>query len=193
VTATFTADSATMLRRWKVPLRCPSDSAIFVRGRPVLLLTAGVAGGDPRRLQPVLGYGGSWLLDTVGEGGGAVAANASWGAAALLTVVGAVKAAGAALPALVERTPGRRFRRLIRIISWIGGSFLIVYGSVFAVTSTAVLAGKIAVPDGIDRRGVLGHAMLWDPLFAVWGAALVVGLWLTRRSPRSVPSAGPAR
>jgi hypothetical protein len=25
-----------------------------------------------------------------------------------------------------------------------------------------------------------GHAMLWDPLFALWGFLLLGGLWLTR-------------
>jgi len=77
-------------------------------------------------------------------------------------------------------------RRVIRLVSWIGGCFLLVYGTVYATLSTAVLAGVITVPGGIDRRGMLGHAMLWDPLFAVWGATLVVGLWLTRTPRKSV-------
>ncbi len=75
--------------------------------------------------------------------------------------------------------------------------FLVVYGSVYASLSTAVLTGVITVPGQVDRPGMLGHAALWDPLFAVWGATLVVGLWLTRTphesdsaddpAPRSVP------
>lgn len=156
------------------------------------LSAAGVAGGIHAGFSLYWAVGGSWLLDTVGEGAVRLQRTHPWGAAGLLAVVGAVKAAGAALPVLVEGMPGGRLRRLIRFMSWIGGSFLIIYGSVFAVMSTAVLAGKITVPDGIDRRGMLGHAMLWDPLFAVWGTTLVVGLWLTRRPPKSLPPGDPA-
>jgi hypothetical protein len=63
---------------------------------------------------------------------------------------------------------------------------------VYATVSTAVLTGVIIVPGPVDRRGMLGHAMLWDPLFTVWGATLVIGLWLTRTPRESVSSADPA-
>ncbi len=35
-------------------------------------------------------------------------------------------------------------------------------------------------PDGgYDRRAMIGHVFLWDPLFLVWGL-LVAGLYVTR-------------
>jgi hypothetical protein len=155
------------------------------------LLAACVAGGIHAGFSLYWALGGSWLLGTVGEGAVQLQRTHPWGAAVLLVAVGAVKAAGAALPVLVEEVPGARFRRLIRFGSWVGGGFMILYGSVFTVMSTAVLAGKITFSGAIDRRGMLGHAVLWDPLFVVWGATLVLGLWLTRR-PRFVPVGGSA-
>jgi hypothetical protein len=155
-------------------------------------LAAGVAGGIHAGFSLYWAIGGSWLLDTVGEGALELQRMHPWGAAALLVVVGAIKAAGAVLPLVVEWGSGVRLRRVVRFISWIGGSFLVVYGSVYATLSTAVLTGVITLSGSVDRRGLLGHAMLWDPLFAVWGATLVVGLWLTRTPRESVSAGEPA-
>jgi hypothetical protein len=150
------------------------------------LAIAGVAGGIHAGFSLFWAVGGTWLLDTVGEGAVEFQRAHPWGTAALLVVVGTGKAAGAVLPAVVEWRSGMRFRRAIRFLSWIGGCLLVVYGTTYAAVSAGVLAGAIAVPGGIDRRGMQGHAMLWDPLFAVWGATLLVGLWLTRRPRTSV-------
>lgn len=126
--------------------------------------------------------GGTWLLDTVGEGAVRLQHTHPLGTAALLGAVTALKAAGAALPVIVERKPRAPFRTLIRAAGWLGGCFLVVYGTAFAVMSSCVLNGVITPSGEIDRRGMIGHACLWDPLFAVWGATLVIGLSLTGRS-----------
>jgi hypothetical protein len=89
------------------------------------------------------------------------------------------------------RLPWRRFWRTV---SWVSGSFLILHGGVNVVVSCAVLAGLITPDGGFDRPAMLGHAFLWDPLFALWGAALVASLALSRRSdqPNAVsPRKGP--
>lgn len=58
-------------------------------------------------------------------------------------------------------------------------------GRVFLLIA-AVLLGWI-VPDGpVDRAALLGHALLRDPLFALWGATLLIGLWRSRRGARSL-------
>ena len=51
------------------------------------------------------------------------------------------------------------------------------------MTALAVLTGLINVV-GTDRLGLMGHAFLWDPLFALWGIALAAGLVLSRSSSR---------
>lgn len=127
--------------------------------------------------------GGSWLLDTVGQGAVQLQREHPLAATALLLPVTAVKVGGATLPIVVERVPrAPLFRRLIRFVSWIGGCFLIAYGAAYASMATLVLHGVLKPAGEVDRRGMVGHAYLWDPLFAAWGVALVVGLWLTRRS-----------
>jgi hypothetical protein len=105
-------------------------------------------------------------------------------AAAVLVAAAAVKGAVAVLPLLVERGRLARLRRLARLGSWLAGAVLVVYGTVIALVSAAVLSGAIAVDGDIDRRGMLGHALIWDPLFAVWGVCLTIGLWCTRQRGR---------
>jgi uncharacterized protein DUF3995 len=157
------------------------------------LWSAGVVGGIHAAFSLFWAAGGDWLLDTVGEGAVRLQKTNPIGTAALLLTVGAVKLAGAALPLVVELVPGAPFRRVIRFLSWIGGCFLIVYGTAYALLSASVLNGWITVSGAVDERGLSGHAYLWDPLFAVWGAALVVGTWLTRRRPPAGADRRPAR
>ena len=45
-----------------------------------------------------------------------------------------------------------------------------------------MVAGLIRPDAGYDLEAMRGHAYLWDPLFLVRGTALVLSLWLARRS-----------
>ncbi|GAA3389541.1 DUF3995 domain-containing protein [Cryptosporangium minutisporangium] len=125
--------------------------------------------------------GGTWLLDTVGALADELR---GMGAGTLLLTIGTValvKAAGAVVPLLVERGRFPRLRRPVRALSWAGGALLVVYGGVNTVVAGAVLLGWISTDEPVDRASMLGHALLWDPLFALWGALLLVGLAVTRR------------
>ena len=107
-----------------------------------------------------------------------------WAAFLILFGAAVVKGLAAVGPALSQRMHGR-LRTLIRSVSWAGGVVLVAYGSIIAAASGAVLAGLVSPGGPVDRRGHLGHALLWNPLFALWGAALLVGLWLTRSPGRN--------
>jgi hypothetical protein len=78
---------------------------------------------------------------------------------------------------------GPRWRQFIRAGGWVGGVFLLLYGIALAAVATAVLAGVVTPPGVVDRIGLTGHALLWDLLFAAWGALLLAGLWRTREVP----------
>ncbi|GAA3701768.1 DUF3995 domain-containing protein [Microlunatus aurantiacus] len=123
--------------------------------------------------------GGDWLLRTVGAWAVGLRDDSPTAAALGLGAVALVKAVAAVVPVLVAygRLP---WRPLLRAVSWVGGGFLILYGGVNVVVSGAVLAGLITPDGGFDRPAMIGHAFLWDPLFALWGAALVVSLALSR-------------
>ena len=127
-------------------------SAYWALGGERLLDTVGQWAVDLRRVQPVA---------------------AAWG----LAGIALVKMVAALVPVAVER--GRlRPRRAWRGLCWAGGAGLAVYGGVNVVVSNAVLL--TARPDSYDRAAMVGHAWLWDPLFLLWGAALLVFLWLSR-------------
>lgn len=132
--------------------------------------------------------GGSWLLDTVGQWAVDLAKESPLGAGVLLGGIAVVKALAAVVPVLVDR--GRMPRpRLWRVLCWVGGPLLVVYGGLNVVVSIAVLTGLVEPDGGYDMAAMVGHAFLWDPLFLIWGAALVIWLFLTnpRRSRAGDP------
>lgn len=124
--------------------------------------------------------GGRVLLPTVGQWAVDVVERSPVEAAVLLGLIGLVKATAAAVPvaAAYGRIPGMR---IWRSISWVGGVFLILYGGVNVAASGAVLLGIIRPDGGYDESAMIGHALLWDPLFLLWGAALVA--WLRFSHP----------
>ncbi len=125
--------------------------------------------------------GGRWLLDTIGAWAVDLAASAPVAAGLALGGIALVKALGAVVPLLVEsgRWPGPR--RFWRALEWTGGVGLLLYGGVNAGVAALVLSGVIRPDGGYDPAAMWGHAALWDPLFALWGLALIVGLWRSRR------------
>jgi hypothetical protein len=125
------------------------------------------------------GFGGHWLLRTVGEWAVTVVDTDRQRAGLILGGVALVKAAAAVIPGLVvyRRMP---WPRVWRAVSWVGGIGLLLYGGANVVVSGAVLAGLIQVDGGYDRAAMVGHVALWDPLFALWGLALLGSLWLSR-------------
>lgn len=166
-----------------VDARTPPTGAVRASRRQLgqrLLWAACVAGGIHAAFSLYWAFGGSWLLDTVGQEAVRLQAENQWAAFLILFAAAVVKGIAAVVPALTERMQGRG-RKVLRAVSWAGGAVLVAYGNVIAAVSGAVLAGAISPEGAVDRRGHLGHALLWNPLFALWGATLLVGLWLTRR------------
>ncbi|MCC9196714.1 DUF3995 domain-containing protein [Arthrobacter sp. zg-Y820] len=130
--------------------------------------------------------GGRWLLATVGAWAVEHATQAPLEAGLVLGAIGTAKLLAAAIPPAViyGQLPWQRFWRAL---SWIGGIFLTIYGAANTVTGAAVLAGAIRPAGGYDAAAMVGHAWLWDPLFLVWGAALCLALWFSRKEPQSLP------
>lgn len=60
------------------------------------------------------------------------------------------------------------------------------YGGVNTIVALAVLTGLVRPDGGYDADAMKGHAYLWDPLFVIRGGALVLSLWLSRRSSERV-------
>lgn len=125
--------------------------------------------------------GGRWLLDTVGQGAVDLARQQPQTAFWLLLAVALFKGAAAIIP-LLNAQGQMPWPGLWRGMSWVGSVFLILYGGVFAITAGLVLTGVINPAGDIDRMGMVGHALLWDPLFLLWGVFLLAHLWLTRRN-----------
>lgn len=125
--------------------------------------------------------GGTWLLRTVGQW--AVDAAQSGGPVAAVTLagVGLVKLVAAVAPPFAERHGASMVRRPVRAVSWVGAAVLVVYGGGNTLIAALVLTGVIRPSGGYDTPAMIGHALLWDPLFLVWGALLLVGLVRTRR------------
>lgn len=123
--------------------------------------------------------GGSALVGTVGEWA------LEWGqdlpgqVTAVLLAVFAVKVCGALVP-LVNHLHPLPAQLLWRVIAWAGSGLLVLYGGANTMVAWLALAGWVGVAGDQDRTALLGHAFLWDPLFALWGVLLGLALWHTR-------------
>ena len=130
-------------------------------------------------------FGGTWMLDTVGQWAVVSQLDQPMISFFVLFGIGLLKTAAAIIPVVVEygKLGGRRF---LRLISWIGGVGLVLYGGVYAMTAILVLTGILDPGSAYSTPVMLGHALLWDPLFLFWGLSLVVALTLTRHNaPRT--------
>jgi hypothetical protein len=139
--------------------------------------------------------GGSWLLDTVGPDAVRMSADARLLTGLGLGLVAAAKTAAAVVP--VNMAYGRlRREKLWRGLSWAGALLLVLYGGANTVVGNAVLAGLVSPDGGYDRAAMAGHSWLWDPLFLLWGLALLGYLLLSGPAQTGSglgPSTGPSR
>jgi hypothetical protein len=61
---------------------------------------------------------------------------------------------------------GRAFsRRMLLAAAWGGAALLILYGGLFTLAGTLVVAGVIAAPATADWTAIRWHAFFWDPWF----------------------------
>ncbi len=150
-----------------------------------LVWTASAAGVVHAGFSLYWAMGGRWLLATVGQWAVDLSTERPLAAGIALGLVAAAKLVGATIPVCVSygRVP---WPRMWRGVSWVGGLLLVAYGGVNTVVALAVLAGVIRAEGGYDVDPMRGHAYLWDPLFALWGGALVLSLWFSRRRPSAV-------
>ena len=123
--------------------------------------------------------GGRWQLESVGEWAVELARESPVEIGLALGLIALVKAVAAVVPMVNERRESRLYRP-IRWCGWSGGVVLVVWGGVSSLSACAVLAGLVSPSNGYNRTTMIGHAFMWDPLFVVWGAALLTGSWLTR-------------
>ncbi|WP_156384338.1 DUF3995 domain-containing protein [Marmoricola sp. Leaf446] len=145
---------------------------------PAGLVVAAVAGTLHAAVSAYWGLGGDALLETLGRRVVEQFADARW----VLLVVAAVKLAGALVPPLLARRG--RLGRGWRVLCWLGAAVLVLWGGLNTVVGGLVLSGVIDPDGGYDRPAMVGHALLWDPLFLVWGIALALGLRAHARSAR---------
>lgn len=132
--------------------------------------------------------GGTWLLSTVGPWAEELHRRQPIGAGMALLAVAAVKAAVALLPLLVHRGRWPAARRRWRGLSWVAAVILIGYGLANEIAGALALSGVWG--DVEHPAAVWGHVCVWDPLFALWGAALAAGLWSDRPGVRPRPAPG---
>jgi len=136
--------------------------------------------------------GGTALVSTLGAWAVEWSERDPVGARAVLGVIGLVKTGGAVLPwaGTTNRVPGRRWWRGL---AWPGAVLLVVYGGLSTAVAGWVLATGRADDADVDRPALIGHALLWDPLFLLWGSALLIGLLLSRRAHDRVADGGRSR
>lgn len=147
-----------------------------LRTAPVALLVAAVAGALHAGVSLYWSLGGTALVETIGQALLNRFADRQW----LLLPVAAVKLAVALLPLWLARRGGP-WRTPGRALAWAAAVVLVVWGGLNTVVGNLVLAGVVETAGDYDHAAMVGHAWLWDPLFLLWGGALALGLFVTRR------------
>ncbi|PPG35712.1 DUF3995 domain-containing protein [Pseudoclavibacter sp. RFBG4] len=152
----------------------------------ILVLAAAAIGVVHAAFSAYWALGGTWLLSTIGAIAVEFSRREPVESGLLLGTVALVKLLAALIPVALDaqRMP---WPRVWRAICWVGGPGIVLYGLVNIVASGAVLLGILVPEGGYDRDAMIGHALLWDPLFLLWGLALTGWLWLTRPTASTTP------
>ncbi|OZG30560.1 hypothetical protein BH683_003340 [Williamsia sp. 1138] len=129
--------------------------------------------------------GGRWQLESVGRWAVELADEHPIGSGIGLGLLAVLKALAAVTPAFNERWQGHSYRA-VRSCGWVGGVLLVGWGGLSTLSAWAVLAGLIKPSGGYDSATMIGHAAVWDPLFLVWGGALLTGLWVSGSRKRDL-------
>jgi hypothetical protein len=129
--------------------------------------------------------GGTALLDTVGGEIERWGRERSADVVVTLWVIVALKLIGAAAPLVfvgvgAAHLPAWTRGRLARVVGWIAAIGLTLYGGVLSIAGLLVQAGVLDATDDADERALAWHAYLWDPWFALWGAAFAAAMWQSR-------------
>lgn len=121
------------------------------------------------------GFGGRWLLATVGTSLDTDRQSVPMILAVCAALV--LKVVGVLIPLQACR-PARRskWHRRLRKLAWAEGAALMIYGFVLTSVGLLVQAGVIHPGRTADRRALAWHAYLWDPWFLVWGLLVVITL-----------------
>ncbi len=131
--------------------------------------------------------GGTALLDTVGGYAEDLARDRSPVALIVGLIVAGAKVAGGCLAlALAHAAAGRRFGRSLRAIGALGSLLLIAYGGLLVGAGALVLAGVIHPSGAVDRRALMWHVTVWDLWFLLWGLALALVTWRSRRNVKNL-------
>jgi hypothetical protein len=129
--------------------------------------------------------GGTWLLDTVGASLVQAARGASAGVLFAVWAAAVLKVIATVLPLLAVHAaapPGSRWRRVLRVLTWVEAVILVLYGLVLTATGLLVQSGLVPTDATADHRALRWHAYLWDPWFLVWGLLVTAALWRSRGS-----------
>ena len=161
------------------------------RSGPGTLVAASIAAGLGVASAAMSAYwalGGTRLLDAVGGDVERWGRERSGGVVAALWVIVVLKLVGAFAPLMfagvgAEQLPVWTRGRWARLLGWLAAVGLALYGSVLTVAGLLVEAGVVEPAADADDHALAWHAYLWDPWFALWGAAFVVTMWRTRPRP----------
>ena len=150
-------------------------------GRTSWLWGAAAVGGFHAGMSLHWALGGTWLADTVGVMGDRVKDGQFASAATVLGAAALLKGVVAFGPLMARPWTGV-LAGGARTLAIFAGVVLAIYGTVLTVVGLVALTGVWGVPS--DPLSLRGHALFWDPLFALWGGLLLGGIGLDTRLRR---------
>lgn len=121
--------------------------------------------------------GGTFGLNTLGEGIESLAAAGELWFLSLVAVTGVMKLIPCLLVLSLIRPWGHRFSPRTRLVSVAGlGILSFLYGGMQMATKLLVLVGVFS-PEEIDAAGFWGHLLIWDPVWIIGGVLMCAVAW----------------
>lgn len=97
---------------------------------------------------------------------------------AVLWITGALKVVAGLLALALVRPWGRLPPRwLLLLAGWCTGIGLMLYGGASFVQHALMVAGAIAIPEGLGTTAARWHLLLWDPWWLLGGILFALAAW----------------
>lgn len=158
-----------------IPTQTARRTAPGTPRRRIALLVVAAAGLIHTSFSLLWAAGGTLLLDTVGPWASTLAAADPTRLQLTFAILALVKASAALIPLLLL-LPHPPLQRTITAISWIGGITLLAVSAWRIIGNLAILVQGAPYPAETDHLSLLWNTALWQPLFFIWGAALIIAL-----------------
>ena len=132
--------------------------------------------------------GGEFGIGTLARGIQEKARERDTGMLILTLATGILKVIGGLVALALVRPWGRRIpRRLLLVLAFAGGGFILLYEGASFIEAALMQTGVIGTPESMGATAVTWSLLFWRPFWLLGGALFVLAAWWFMRSSHQPP------